>query len=81
MKTPLGIKNEIISNLEHCLDILILKDNGHNEFEIKRLYTLIYRLINEIKIIDAKEVLAYYKKSINGDVRSSLKRFNVELIY
>ena len=79
MRTPETIKSEKISHLEYCLDKLLQKDNGYNEIEIKRLYSLIYRVICEMQRMEVSEALNYFSNNINEDVRIALKRLNIEL--
>lgn len=79
MKMPEAVKNEKISHLEYCLDKLIQKDNGCNELEIVNLYRRIYHVVCEMKRLDAHKALEYFTDNINDNVRTTLKRLNIEL--
>ena len=62
------------------MEKLLQKDNGYNELEIKRLYTLIYRVVCKMREMDAEKALDYFVNSIDSEVRMSLSRLNIELV-
>lgn len=80
MRTEESIKNEKISHLEYCLEKLLQKDDGYNEMDIKHLYTLIYRVVCEMRELDADEALKRFNNSIDDNVRNLLCKYNIELV-
>ena len=80
MRTPEMVRNEKISHLEYCMEKLLQKDNGYNELEIKRLYTLFYQVVCKMREMDAEKALDYFVNSIDSEVRMSLNRLNIELV-
>ena len=80
MRTPESAKQEKINHLEYCLDILARKDNGYNELEIRRLYTLLYRTVCEMKEQSAADALDHFANTITDEIRAALLAFNIELI-
>lgn len=80
MKTPEKVKAEKISHLEDCMEKLLRKDDGSNEFEIVRIYRLIYRVACEMKKLDESNALKYFNNNVDNEVRDTLKRLNIELM-
>ena len=80
MRAKESIKNEKILHLEYCLEKLLQKDNGYNEMDIKQLYTLIYRVVCEMRELDTDEALKCFNNSIDADVRNLLLKYNIELV-
>lgn len=80
MKTISGIKAEKIGHLEYCLEKLRFKENTNNEEEIEQLYRCLYRVVSEMRLMEAGIALEFYKTHITDEVRNALLKYNVELI-
>ena len=53
---------------------------AYNEMDIKCLYTLISRVVCEMRGLDADEAIKSFNNSIDDNVRNLLCKYNIELV-
>lgn len=79
MKTNKAIVEMLINHLTDCMEKLRFKENYINEAEIKRLYSVLYDVVEVMRKLEANEAKNYYTEKINDSIKEALIGMNIRL--